>query len=123
MFILTTKGDTNIRSSPSSTSTANIIKKVPINTVLEVPTIETSQWAKVVRINGYPAPDPCWVASWVCNKEEFPDPPAPDYPDFTYDASTTSDQPIAVYYNNELVREFPAGEIRVVSKNPVLKLS
>lgn len=123
MFILTTKGDTNLRTSQSSANATNIIKVVPINTVLEVPTIEANQWAKVTRINGYPAPDPCYVASWVCNKQEFPDPPPPDFPDFTYDASTTSDQPITVYYNDVLVKDFPAGTVRVVSKNPTLTLT
>jgi|CXWL01.1.fsa_nt_gi hypothetical protein len=45
-----------------------------------------------------------------------------EYPDFVYDASTESEWPIEVFHNDVSIGVFE-GTIRVVSKNPTLKLT
>jgi hypothetical protein len=73
-------------------------------------------------MNGAQLAPPVFVATWVCVMTVTAPPVV--YPDFVYDASTTSDQPITVYCDDVLVGTYPANSIiRVVSKNPTLNLT
>jgi hypothetical protein len=79
-------------------------------------------WLEVLMMNGKQLAAPVFVATWVCTMTVNPTPVV--YPDFVYDASTTSDQPITVYCDDVLVGTYPPNStIRVVSKNPTLKLA
>jgi len=123
-YYLTTKGDTYIRSEPRVVTT-NMVGKYPIGTIVEgdemVAETPTRLWLKVIWINGQAPSTQVYVASWVCTVVEN-DVTPPVYPDFVYDASTESEWPIEVFHNDVSIGIFN-GVIRVVSKNPTLKLT
>jgi hypothetical protein len=113
---------TNLR----KTANGVVAGSVGINDVLEgdnfVKDASQRDWLQVLMINGQQLASPVFVATWVCVMTVTA--PPVNYPDFVYDASTTSDQPITVYCDDVLVGTYPANStIRVVSKNPTLKLA
>jgi hypothetical protein len=77
-------------------------------------------WLEVLVMNGKQLATPVFVATWVCTMTVNPPPVV--YPDFIYDATTESEWPIEVFHNNVSIGVFD-GTIRVVSKNPTLKLT
>jgi len=121
-YSMTPRTKINLRSQPT-TAGADIgdllVGSIAEGDVLVGPV--SAQWMEIKIIDGVQTTVPTYAAAWLCNLTA--NPPAPIYPDFSYDASTTSDQPIEVFYNDVSVGVFPAGTIRVVSKNPTLKLT
>ena len=120
-YSMTLTGGMNARRAPSTTGA--IIKVLPAGTITEGDALSADgKWLTVLIIDGLQVSEPTYLATYTTSGKLVTNPPPPVYPDFVYDASTESEWPIEVFHNDVSIGVFN-GVIRVVSKNPTLKLT
>ena len=120
-YSMTLTGGMNARRLPSTAGA--IIKVLPAGTIAEGDVLSADgKWLRVLMIDGMQVSEPTYLATYTTSGKLVTNPPPPVYPDFVYDASTESEWPIEVFHNDVSIGVFN-GVIRVVSKNPTLKLT
>lgn len=120
-YYIDLKGGMNIRRTPMLAD--NVISQLPAGTRVEGDELDTTgKWLKVLLIDGVQTTEPTHIATYTTSGVLVTNPAPVEYPDFVYDASTESEWPIEVFHNDVSIGVFE-GTIRVVSKNPTLKLT
>ncbi len=123
-YSMTLTGGMNVRETPSPNGIW--IQLLTTGSIVEGDELfkdaANRDWLKVLLIDGVQTTKAMYIATYTSNGTLITNPLPSVYPDFVYDASTESEWPIEVFHNDISIGVFN-GVIRVVSKNPTLKLT